>query len=252
MPIKPKHLTISRAIELRKKNPTKNRRPVNEILKETKEKGYEGWDGCNGGVNRYRKIYKEYLNDRPLNFILEKLKVKEPQIMILGPGEGYDSALFKRELHEFGVDAHMDTLGFSKTVESELFASKDIRNDYSPHISKAIPFEHINPIEHPQLVKEIQGKYHLVIASNSIGYYAESNSYALFQSSLLLTKGGRAYIDLNYTKPLKEIMKVTERMINAYNKANKTSLKFRIKGLEDTYFRETHNDLIYVQIDRIE
>jgi len=247
-----KHLTISRAIELRKKNPTKNRRPVSEVLEKTKERGYEGWDGCDGGAHRYKKIYKEYLNDRPLNFLLEKLKIKEPQIMILGPGEGYDSALFKRELHEFGVDAHMDTLGFSKTVESELLASKTIRNDYSPHISKATPFEHINPIEHPKLSKTIIGKYHLVMGERSVGVYGTSKSYALFQSSLLLAKKGRAYIDLQFNKPLKEILDVTGRMINSYNKANKTSLKFIIKEIKGTSGTNSQGNYAYIQIDRIE
>jgi hypothetical protein len=172
--------------------------------------------------------------------------------MILGPGEGHDSVLFKRELHEFGVNAHIDTLGFSKTVEDELLANKEIRKDYSPHVSKAIPFEHINPIEHPKLAKEITGKYHLVMAERSVGVYGASNSYALFQSSLLLAKRGRAYIDLQFNKPLKEILDVTNRMINSYNKANKTSLKFIIKEVKGRSGINTRGNYTYIQIDRIE
>ncbi len=252
MPIKPRHLTISKAIELRRKNPTKNRRTVNEVLKETRKKRYESWNYCDGGAHRYREIYKENLNNRPLNFLLEKLKIKDPQLMVLGPGHGYDNALFKKELHEFRVNIHIDTLGFSKTINQKLLEDKVIRKDYSPRISKAISFEHINPIEHPRLVKSILGKYHLVMGERSVGVYGASHAYALFQSSLLLAKRGRAYIDLQFNSPLKEILDVTRRMINSYNKTNNTNLKFLIKEIKETSGTNSKGNYTYIQIDRIE
>jgi len=253
MPIRlrPKHLTISEAIRLRKQNPTKNRRPENRELENFKKIKYEGWSYCDGGFHRYKKIYSENLNNKPLNFILNDLKVHDPQVMILGPGKGHDSAILKSELQEFGVNLNIDTLGYSKTIDKELLIHEIIRKDYSPHISKATAFEHINQIEHPKIAKEIIGKYHLIIAERSIGVYGKSKSYAIFQTSLLLAKGGRAYIDLDYNKPIKQIIDITKRMIHAYNKTNKQNLEFKIQEIKELSGKDKETKYTYIQIDRL-
>ncbi|GEM_PF-2261046 len=254
MPIrlKPKHLTIPEAIRLKQNNPTKNRRPENSSLANFKKTKYEGWQYCDGGFHRYEQIYKENLNHKPLNFLLHELKVHNPQVMILGPGKGHDNTIFKSELEDYGVNLHIDTLGYSKTIDKELLSQEIIRKDYSPNISKPLAFEHINPIEHPKLANKIIGKYHLVIAERSIGVYGESKPYALFQASLLLAKKGRAYIDINYKAPIKQILDVTGRMINAYNKINKLNLKFKIQEIKELSGKNEDTKYTYIQIDRLE
>ena len=254
MPIRlrPKHLTIPEAIRLKKENPTKNRRPENSSLANFKKTKYEGWNGCDGGFHRYEQIYKENLNHKPLNFLLHELKVHDPQVMILGPAKGHDNAILRSELDDYGVNLHIDTLGHSKTIDKELLSHDIIRRDYSPHISKALAFEHINQIEHPKLANSIKGKYHLVIAERSIGVYGESRPYALFQASLLLAKGGRAYIDINYKVQTKPILDVANRMINAYNKANKINLKFKIQEIKELSGENKDTKYTYIQIDRLE
>jgi len=251
MPLKKRNISIPDTIKLKRKNPAKNQRSNSPVLDLMKMHNHEGWNYCDGGFHRFEEIHKNRLNHKPLNFLLDELKTHNPKVMILGPGKGYDTAIFKRELKDYGVNPKIDTLGYSKTIDKKLIEDKKIRKDFSPPISKALSFEHINPVEHSKLVKEIIGKYHLVMASRSVGVYNKSSSYAIFQTSLLLAKRGRAYIDLVYTKPLKQIITVTERMINSYNKTNNTNLRFKIKGLKDTAESDDQGNHIYIQIDRV-
>ncbi len=159
-----KKLTIAKSIKQTKENPTKNRRKLDDTLSHSKKQLHEGWNGCDGSARRYRKIYAHSLKLKPFNFLLEELKVHDPNVIILGPGKGEDSHLFKAELEDIEVNIHLDTLGFSKTVHKELIKDKIIKKDYSPNISKGLAFEHINTKEHPKLTKAIIGKYHLVVA----------------------------------------------------------------------------------------
>lgn len=250
-----KNPSISESIKNTRKNPTKNRRKLVQRLESIKRNEYENWIGCDGNIKRYRTIFYKELDFRPINFLLDELKMKKPEIMILGPGKGYYAAEFKKDLRDnYGVEINIDALGFSKTIDSKLL-DKNIRKDYSPNVSKATAFEHINPIEHPNLVKNIKGKYHLVIGERSVGLYSESKSYAIFQTSLLLAKRGRAYIDIQYTKEnLRNILIIASRMINAYNKKNRTNIKLKITALKDTYVepKDKSKKSIYIQIDRID
>ncbi|NCP72103.1 hypothetical protein GW835_01775 [archaeon] len=249
-----KNPSISESIKNTRENPTKNRRKLNETLERSKSQQYEGWRGCDGGFQRYKEVFKKSLNDRPTNFLLEELKVHNPNVMMLGPGKGHYAALFKKELESIGVNIHIDTLGFSKTIDKELIRDELIRKDHSPHISKATAFEHINPKEHPKLIKKIKGKYHLVIGERSVGLYGESKPYAIFQTALLLEKRGRAFLDVQFTKEtLKDIVEVSKRMLRAYNKANNTDLEYKITALKDTLVtsQDLRTQAIYIQIDRV-
>ena len=150
-----------------------------------------------GHPERYQDIYVKQLKNGVLDFILNDLQ-KHPDIMVLGPADGHDTVELKVQLEKYGIKPKLDVINFYKdTLNKQYLQNKSIRTDFSQN--KA--FEKLNFIDDISLINEIFEKYHLVIAPKSMGYYTSSESFTLYQSALLLQKGGRAYIEINHDTP---------------------------------------------------
>lgn len=218
-----------------------NKRRIIEDLKDvekyTRQTKTEPWLYRDGGKRRYKEIYVEELKNKVLNFILNDLK-KNPEIIILGPGIGHDTAILKRELESYGINPQIDVFNLTKfALDESLLKQKIIRNDYSKQF---LAFEKINEIEHATLVKKIKHKYDIFVAPASVGRYTNSVPYALFQTSLILNKGGRGYIECVFIdrKGFDEI-KIAQRMLAAYNKTAKEKVKIDLKILKETLSEAT-------------
>jgi hypothetical protein len=221
-----------------------------------------------GGLGRFATIYPE-LQEKPLHHLLS-IKNKNPEIMILGAGLGLDSYLFKKELLKKKINATMDVFSLNKIKESKfplmerlLFRKKilkSIRNDYSNNDY----FENISLYK--DLPNKLIGKYDLVMASSSVGVFTNHREFNLFQSAILLKKGGKAFIeygavsagwtfknsvgfvDIDSSKIQKDLPLITKtinKLVNIYNEQNNTQLKFKISYLWDV------ERMCYFEIERI-
>lgn len=242
--------TIS--IKQTRENPTKNRRPRHKYLELVKGLSFERWSDNSGGPLRYKRIFIDKLKKKPLLFLERRFKNNKntPTIMVLGPGDGGYTALLNIELKKIGVNSFIDVLGFSKSVDKEIISKGFIRKEFSPEISKAKAFEHLNPVEEPKITRFIKGNYDLVIAEKSVGTFTESRPYTLLQTSLLLKKNGRAYIEVLHNNDLKQVVLKYQRMLNSFNKKNKLDLKFKLEMMPDTLENVSTGKLSYIQITR--
>ena len=152
----------------REANRYRNKRSICEILNHKlvvdHKRKFEKWGIVgrnNGGEHRFEHIYyKRSLKKKILDFILEELK-QYPEVMVLGPGEGHDTALLKLELEKYGVNPEIDVLNLYKgTLDKDLIKKRIIRNDLSA--DKA--FEQINLFDDFNHVKKLFENYHMVIA----------------------------------------------------------------------------------------
>jgi len=201
-------------------------------------KGSEGW-GHNGEPSRFHPIYNIFLNREPTNFLIS-LKKKNPKIMILGAGKGEDIPLFKKELQQNKINPIFDVFSLTNSLSPKI-KRNIVRNDFSNKLG----FEQINPQteEHKILINKIKGKYDLVVASLSVGVYTKYPSTTLLNAGMLLSKGGRAYIEvslaflearldkksINYSWKLNNKYNLLfNKFVDTINKKENTDYKFRL------------------------
>lgn len=237
--------------------PFENKRDIHHHIGPKIKKGFENWGSeFNGNRNRYEEIYRYKLKEEVSNFILNDLK-KHPEVMILGPGIGYDTAILKKELESIGIKPTIDVLNiFKSTLDKKLVEKKIIRED----LSREKVFEHINSIADSEIINKVKGKYDVIVAPASVGYYSTSPPYTLFQTALMLSKKGRAFVEVALINNLKKnaiekILKIAPRMIEVFNKTHNLDLKYefsQVKGTYDSYSRPDYNkiEVFYVRIQR--
>jgi hypothetical protein len=224
-----------------------NKRKQISLLKrvevKTKQWRAEEWLINNGSKARFHEIYKIELKDRVLSFILNDLK-KHPEIIVLGPAQGHAATCLKKDLASYGIDSKIDVFNITKyALDSELLKQKTIRKDHS---KEYLPFERINEIEHAKLAKEIKHKYDVFVAPASVGWFTNSVPYALFQSSLLLKKNGRGYLQtLIIDKKNYNEITIAKRMVEGYNKTAKEKVEIEFKMIKDTISTNTTPITVY-------
>ncbi len=77
-------------------------------------------------------MYIERLKERPINFLLDELKKKNPNVMVIGPID-YSPAKFKSELDKFGAkNIVIDVLGLLKLLIQRFIKRKNYSKDFSP------------------------------------------------------------------------------------------------------------------------
>jgi hypothetical protein len=254
-------------------NKHRNRRSPNSILEDRRvidhEKKIEKWGVVgynNGGGHRFNQIYMQgSLKKKILDYVLEELK-KHPDIMVLGPGEGHDTAMLKSVLEQYGVKPVIDALNLYKgTLDKNLIKKKIIRADLS--VDKT--FEHINFFDDPKLVKKLMANYHLVIAPKSVGVFTNSRAFSLYQVALMLKPKGRAYVEItfdfmkdpeffkngvNKTKIVSEFSKqktIAIRMLSSFLKKQKLDWEYDISVLEESIINSDSAFGFFVEINRI-
>ena len=256
----------------REANRYRNKRPACEILNQElvidHKNKIEKWGVVgrnNGGSHRFEQIYGGRLRKKILDFVLDELK-QHPEIMVLGPGEGHDTALLKLELEKYGIKPEIDALNLYKgTLDKELIKKRIIRND----LSADKVFEQINQHDDSKLVKRLFENYHLVIAPKSVGVFNKSRAFSLYQVALMLKPNGRAYVELtfdfrkdlnffkngpNKSKMLLEVEKqrtIALRMIDSFLKNHKLNRKFEISVLKDTIIEHDICYDFFIEIKRI-
>jgi hypothetical protein len=247
--------SISKNIKKMKTKPHKNHRPIHNYISSAIEKikkdGFESWSGNGGHFQRYKKIYIKKLRNRPFNFILETLKKKNPNIMIIGAGKGQDLFFLKKEFSNFGVSTNIDVLSLSKSLDKDLLENKIIRKDFSPLAKNAKALEKYNFLEDKKTLKQITGKYHLLINEKGSGAFTDYPHFALFQSGLFLAKKGRAFVEIEIKRDLETTLKITNRLFTAHNKKHNLDLKFKLEILKDTFEQFPKTKTIVIQIDRV-
>lgn len=247
--------SISKNIKKMKRNPDKNHRPVHpsilSAIERIKADRYESWGGNGGGYERYKEIYVKKFKNKPFNFILEELKIKNPNIMVIGAGKGQDLLFFKKELFDFGVKTNIDVLSLSKALDPVILDKKIIRNDFSPSIENAKALDKYNILENKKTLKQVIGKYHLLINEKGSGAFTKYPHFALFQSALFLSQKGRAFVEIEVQRDVNTTLNITKRLITAYNKKHNLSLEFKLSALKDTLEKFPNSKTIVIQIDRV-
>ena len=208
-----------------------------------------------GEKHRFTDIFTWNLGRKPLNHLFS-INKKKPNILFLGPGKGEYIIPFKEELKFKGLEPEIDVFGLLKDTLSAS-VKPEIKNDFS----MATPFESLDPEikEHKNFFLKTIGKYDLIIAPMSVAYQTKYPSFALYQSALMLNKGGKAYLEVRsinsakladnkYGSQLLQLEKVFNRLINNYNKNYNQNNKYSFKILGDL---KTNPFGVFVEIERI-
>jgi len=197
------------------------RRKTDTFLKKVLEKIKNGnveWWPKNG--TRAKRSYEFIISD------LKKLNKKKPlDILVLGPGQGYEVTFIKKQLTN--PQSNIDTLGLTNYLSKE--ANRIKRNDYSPKVpSDKAAFEHFN---HLKLVR----KYDYILSEIGPGVHTPYPEIVLLKAAAMLRKGGVARIRVLMLE-MPEVFK----NINNYLKLN---------GLQDNVKLKCDNS--YIIINRL-
>ncbi|MFA5745811.1 MAG: hypothetical protein WCX82_00465 [archaeon] len=220
------------------------------------------------GNARY-DVYKVELAGKPVEHLVQ-LKKEKSQILILGPGLGKDILFLRKDLNEHKIKPIINVFGLTKITDSQS-AYSYIDKDYSI----GVPFENLDPkIEnHREILEENIGKNDVIIALKSTSYHTNYLEFSLYQSAIMLSKGGKAYLEFNFLEikrkiPIKDkekeeeyynrlkiyfnsIDKSVNRMVNLFNKKYQKEFKFNI--VWDFIRGKSSGDLKinYIEIERI-
>jgi len=194
-----------------------------------------------GTENRFEQIYLRSTASRPIEF-LRTLGKKQPKVMILGPGVGEDTVKLYRSLTAEHLDPKIDTFGLTNSLSRA--ARRIIVRDYSINM----PLEMITPRvpEHQRLISALIGKYDLIVGALSVGIHTRYPAYNVFASSLMLSPGGKAFIEVRDYRDKKKIIEVVKKMVGAYNRANGTNFQFDLENINFTGYNR------YLEITRIQ
>jgi len=209
-----------------------------------------------GGLHRYTDVFSWILAKKPIEHLL-KINKKNPNILFLGPAKGEYIIPFKEELISKGKSPKIDVFGLFKETLSEN-VRKEITKDYSMETA----FESLDPRNpnHRQLLLEMIEKYDLIMAPMSVTYQTNYPAFALYQSALMLSKNGKAYLEVRslnsaslagnqrIEKQLPQLEKLFNRFISIYNKKSNKQNKYNFKILGDI---NTHPVGVFVEIERI-
>lgn len=209
-----------------------------------------------GELHRYTDIFSWVLSKKPIEHLL-KINKKTPNVLFLGPAKGEYIVPFKEELVSKGKNPKIDVFGLFKETLSEN-ARKEINKDHSIETA----FESLDPKNqiHRKLLLEMIGKYDLIMAPMSVTYQTNYPAFALYQSALMLSKNGKAYLEVrslnsasltghsNIEKQLPQLEKLFNKFISIYNKKNNTQHKYNFNILGDI---KTHPVGVFVEIERI-
>ncbi|HPC10210.1 MAG TPA: hypothetical protein PLN85_03965 [archaeon] len=272
--IKPKELRKIK-IENQNKNNLKRkighpREPIDgikKIIDQKKANINESWPSF-GDSKRFYNIYIDALKGKPL-IHLEKIKNKNPQIMVLGAGGGQDIILLKEYLEYKNIFPDIDVFSLTKSLDKNIIETNTVKNDYSFDT----PLESIDPEnpKHKKIIDKLIGKYDLVMAPLSVGMYTKYPAVNIFRTALLLKKGGKAYIeiepfnntmtttkhitfitfrDTSKTKEyhLAHLEEIFNKMVNYYNKIEKKNNKYILKYIRH---EKEPNYCLYIEIERI-
>jgi len=194
--------------------------------------GTEGWQK-EGEEYRFSEIYKSLFRNEPIKHILS-LKKKSPKIMILGAGIGEDTKVLKDELNKITIYPVFDVFSLTRTLSPEI-KKNIVRNDFSSNVG----LEQLDPRikQHKKIIDATKGKYDLVVAPLSVGEYTNHPATILLNSALLLSKGGKAYIqtssvfygEFDYPMKLKKnIDLLFNKLVNTINMKDNSARQFKL------------------------
>lgn len=252
-----------------------NRKKLDEIRYIDNFKYDEVWP-LNGARSRFNTIYYYFLKGAPINFF-KNLRKSNPRIMVLGPGKGEYILDLHNRLNRLNINPVTDVFGLTKSVSEEV--SKIINKDHS----QGITFEELwyYPEKYKSTIEKFFGEYDFIDASYSTSYHTSYPEKTAFYTSLMLAKGGEAYITLNpfsisrrffdrlkefksnrfftnenfiprsveltnsFDKSIKYVLNYLKKAIKAYNKSHNTNLDFEFEIIN------TDSKNVYLKIKRI-
>ena len=212
-----------------------------------------------GAFHRFKQVYFNELKGLPLKFLIA-LKKRNPKVMVLGPGIGLDLIELKRYLERFEIDPEIDTFAITKALDVD--AKKlTVTNEFAFNT----PLELIDPKnpEHNAFVNHVTNRYDLVIAPLSVGFHTHYPAQNSFKSALMLTKGGEAFVQLEYVfggetliesaKKRKALKTLFGKLVNNHNKRNGTNLQFELEFVRPNIAMRMLSSTyqIYLRIKRV-
>jgi hypothetical protein len=279
---------INKKILTNAKKPGKKRQILKNVSDSLKKKSENVW-ASRGPKEKYIEIFNVVLKNKPMSFLVKRFsnKKQKPNIMFLGPAKGNYIPAFKKRLKNYKIEPNIDVFALTKNLS--LSAKKIVRKDYSSNM----PFEELNTIANnlkiKLLQKELLHTYDLIMAPLSVGFHTIYPANALFTSALLLSKKGRAYVEvedykqffektyktefysffkvdksLKQTEKIKDInnmmysqkqvdnmQKIFNRFVFVYNKKNKTKLKFALNKIIHIEKENYFGSSVFFEIERI-
>ena len=226
----------------------KKREPFDYVSKHIIDRN-DVW-GHNGTRSRFRSIFLESLEKKPIHF-LQKCGKEKPTVMFLGPGKGGTITEFLKFTSKLKINPVVDVFALTKHLPSEV--NSIIRNDYSNNV----PFEHLNVKS--SKYKFLDAKYDLIVSAMGVGAHTKYTANALFTSALMLQKGGKAYIQTNmWHYLLKSVLDAEKKKLlikNVFNRMaisyNKILEKSNLNRREYSFNFLENNNLGFVEIERI-
>jgi hypothetical protein len=164
----------------------KLRKPSLSLEEYLVSKAKESW-GYNGTKDRFKTIFFEHLQKKPFRFLI-KLRKEKPNVMFLGAGKGEALYQFIKFSSKLKLNPIVDVFSFTKSL------TKDVKSLVNKDYSSRTLFEHLNVKK--SKFKFLENRYDLVVGAMSVGEHTYYPANAIFTSSLMLLKNGKAYIEV--------------------------------------------------------